>query len=1024
MKEITLQFKPQYTDRSNSRTFIGHISSLIVSFRLGVPSEDTLYSAYLGRPTVTHTTLDAPVLSCKMSTKELTIQRRDSAENAPLVRVIYIGPVELNSSITQWSLLAMPRPRHLSGDPNASLVAIKLTIVSPQLSERIDVISDILADIPHSEPVAYQAQSSGLLSNVPRIFLGIEVNDVAACLTIGGYTEPSSLILSSTQCNMSLSTYFISLATELPNTRISRLGDYTPVELEVSLESILGPAFVTYLQKSLALDSSNEVSGHIERPGGFGDPLLSLSPFELKASCRLSGGFFESVDQVVLDSSSALADFVCIADAASLELWQPEAVTTLKNLLKLLTHVGDERLSKRKNHGNIFDGFPTGISVHLAVGQIGIILTHKDINPGDDLGLSRGIALKSGLAIQYSSLDSCHQSTLFSKRFSYSRDRKRPIPSGMLNGIASDASTNGEERKISIHCIAWDTSLRTCVATEFAADHAYDIDEENDELKANEFLWIKRIEIEVSAGDEKSLDSERGQAMRVIASIPFIHASLRLFEAYCMLLAFSTLRSLLGPREPRRKQTTLWRSTSFQATLGTVQVVLHFPLQEEASMRVNRLSLRKSTDGVIIVEGGTIFTWVPVVTNHSKWEELIRLRRWKVTCTGSSSDSPSFAIECDGARLRIPYSYILADLILDINVSFKSLRHLARLVPTGTFSHMPVPTSEDAKVVPTMNIKIGTFAIEAADDPLESKLGLIWHAGFDATRTCLEREEAFDAKVAAINAVDLKQLNTPSSPRFTAQHTVSVSNAHDRLLQVHAISWISLHKERRDEQQRREDDIRRQILGDRSQYPPIDVAPLVNLSPSSKAPPLIRLMFHNVSLSITQPLFSNCDLPDFLHEFGGGLPRDAKYTLLIPFHMNLALGSTRLSLRDYPISLLNIPASSSGSMVSWAIDTDLVIAEEIGTPLSVIWKDCLVVPASSEIAGTEPLYLSVPKTTMPIKSYANPVINVLCKALTEFCWGVSYNPALQDVMRVIDTLSSPPPDPSPTIGFWDKVHSL
>jgi hypothetical protein len=40
------------------------------------------------------------------------------------------------------------------------------------------------------------------------------------------------------------------------------------------------------------------------------------------------------------------------------------------------------------------------------------------------------------------------------------------------------------------------------------------------------------------------------------------------------------------------------------------------------------------------------------------------------------------------------------------------------------------------------------------------------------------------------------------------------------------------------------------------------------------------------------------------------------------------------------------------------------------------------------------------------------------------CWGVSFLPIVQEVMRVIDGLSTLPVDPSPGLGFWDKLRLI
>jgi hypothetical protein len=138
-------------------------------------------------------------------------------------------------------------------------------------------------------------------------------------------------------------------------------------------------------------------------------------------------------------------------------------------------------------------------------------------------------------------------------------------------------------------------------------------------------------------------------------------------------------------------------------------------------------------------------------------------------------------------------------------------------------------------------------------------------------------------------------------------------------------------------------------------------------------------------------------------------------------HLNFSLNSSRACLRDYPIPLLDIPEHSKKDTSVWELDTDLVVAEEMGTPQSIDWIKCQVVGMHSDIHGAKPMWITVPKTIMPVKSYANPIIRVAAHDVTSFAWGVSYGAATQDLTRVLETLSSSPRDSSPHLGFWDKV---
>ena len=139
-------------------------------------------------------------------------------------------------------------------------------------------------------------------------------------------------------------------------------------------------------------------------------------------------------------------------------------------------------------------------------------------------------------------------------------------------------------------------------------------------------------------------------------------------------------------------------------------------------------------------------------------------------------------------------------------------------------------------------------------------------------------------------------------------------------------------------------------------------------------------------------------------------------------HLNISLTAAQVSLCDYPLPLLYIPSRSSDSgSPSLVFDSDLVIAEEMGPPQSVDWIPCFVDCLEGGLAQSHPLVLHVPKTLTLVKTYARPLVSVLTDQTTAFTWGVSYSPAIQDVVRVLESLTPETRDPSSHIGFWDEV---
>lgn len=186
-------------------------------------------------------------------------------------------------------------------------------------------------------------------------------------------------------------------------------------------------------------------------------------------------------------------------------------------------------------------------------------------------------------------------------------------------------------------------------------------------------------------------------------------------------------------------------------------------------------------------------------------------------------------------------------------------------------------------------------------------------------------------------------------------------------------------------------------------------------------PPLFRVYISSLKLSVSLPTFPLEELPNFLYDQGGGLPIGTEFSLLVPLHIRFTLNTIRITARDFPIPLVHVQDSRDSILPACVFDSDVVIAEEMGSDASSDWMDCPVLPANQGIYGTGALTLHVPKTIMPVKSYACPAIEISTACPTVLSWGVSYMSTLQDVVRVIESLSPNPRDPSPPIGFWDKV---
>src|ERR1700754_4939549 len=112
---------------------------------------------------------------------------------------------------------------------------------------------------------------------------------------------------------------------------------------------------------------------------------------------------------------------------------------------------------------------------------------------------------------------------------------------------------------------------------------------------------------------------------------------------------------------------------------------------------------------------------------------------------------------------------------------------------------------------------------------------------------------------------------------------------------------------------------------------------------------------------------------------GGSVPQATYFTLWIPINIKAWAQGIDVSLRDYPIPLLHVSPHNVRDTKGKALDlgADLIIAEELGPLSSTLWVDCCVCAADRDVLGSRAFVFRVPKTVMPVKFYAKPVLKVL-----------------------------------------------
>ncbi|KAN0066097.1 Protein SABRE [Thecaphora frezii] len=541
---------------------------------------------------------------------------------------------------------------------------------------------------------------------------------------------------------------------------------------------------------------------------------------------------------------------------------------------------------------------------------------------------------------------------------------------------------------------------------------------------------------------------------------------LDLLHTYCLLLTVSTLRDLVVRRQhkdrsERKRDANSPKSddkgprpkpaVGLHISFNDVHISVTLPQEVHLFLRVRRLELKKSeAKGLsVAVESVLVAVESPKAEDHELWEPALRLRDFKILAPRVASDAKErIEVNGDSAAILIPFGYQVNRIIDNASVAFKATKQLAHQFLSGRRDSIITPIAEEPKHLPDISLHVRILVVSAQDDPFETRLNIIWRAGYDENRAREEREAAFQAKVAEMladqrsksmtsfnvgsvesfvgaNSSESDSLGSHSVYGFNDAQTTSASieEARNALDAYNSSSWTRRCRNAKAEQARRQDAATRRLSG-RLPVRLDDDLP-IRLAPTSKSAPLFRSSMFDLAIDLGEPVqFEGDKLRDFIHEQGGGIPRDTAFSLLVPIRLRWRMKEWRISLRDYPMPLLHVPppdAAQPEALSSWDLEADFVVAEQLGGPESIRHVPAVVVPAATGHPDAVEYGIMVPKVAMPVKLYGSPRISIQTSYPTRLVWGQSLQPAIQDAVRVFDAITSPPHDPSPKLGFWDKI---
>ena len=464
--------------------------------------------------------------------------------------------------------------------------------------------------------------------------------------------------------------------------------------------------------------------------------------------------------------------------------------------------------------------------------------------------------------------------------------------------------------------------------------------------------------------------------------------------------------------------------------------------------------------------------WARIVSVKTLRVDLRENRR-KLS-TGELIDEKMIDVNTEAIRLAVPHQLILYKIFDNFINTMKSVQQLHHRFATGTNEYILDKRPEAPKRVPKVSIRSSALLFELEDGPFEWKLGAIYRTGLVEQSQRIAREAAFEVKAKKIEEEEKAKDSSrhrnrsarplgrnkerqPSGQRsrsegsdsqegngrserqgrkmrydpegtcgMTGSAKISIGEAREKLQHYNAQSWKKRIDQIFSQLKAGMRDLRGVFWG--PDQLPDDMEESENILEVPQRPGLMATLISDLHITIDKPSFPLHELHDFLHQVGKGMPHDMKYSLLIPMNVQIDMGETRVTLRDYPLPLLHVPAmrpTQSPRLSAWSLKTDFVIAEEFRGPESTKHVKVDVVPPKSRKPGTSNaggFAIDVRRTVSPVKSYSDIKIDIKTGFPTRITWGASYQPAIQDMMMVIETFTRPQVDASDRIGFWDKIR--
>ncbi|XP_044717495.1 mitochondrial protein [Hirsutella rhossiliensis] len=511
-----------------------------------------------------------------------------------------------------------------------------------------------------------------------------------------------------------------------------------------------------------------------------------------------------------------------------------------------------------------------------------------------------------------------------------------------------------------------------------------------------------------------------------------------------------------------------------------VQVKAEMPHEPLMMLHVYGLEAGRHRWSTPYLSAKLVRLYVEPPRTRNVWARIVSVKNGRIDwresrhklALGGYAEEKMIDVATEAIRVAIPHEVIVNRITDNITNVIKAVQQLHHRFKTGTNEYILEKKPQGPRKVPKISFRSRALLLELEDGAFEWKLGIIYRTGRVEQMQRLARQEAFRVKSKKVREEaagrgskvrsksarprgrpdqsssswfrsrsldsyqqDVHGLSRGTMPRYDPDGESLGIHGHAKVSEDEARAHLDLFdaqswKKRIDRAYKASQASMRELRGmfwGLSQTPE-DVEVTENILEVPQRPALMSTMIFDFHLTIDKPTFAMKDLPAFIHKVGKGMPLDTKYSLLVPMHVSIGMSEARFNLRDYPLPFLHIPALKTGQssrVQSVLLKANFVVGEEFrGVESTRRVRVNVIPPRNADAASPNDggFAIEVRRTIGPIKSFSDVYMDINTALPTRITWGPCYQPAVQDMMMVVESFTKPQVDPSERAGFWDKLR--